>query len=92
MKTRTIKELLQLMLDNKRLFTHGLCIWSNTLYNDNLITYEERSLLWDYIRDNKPKNSLLNPYMLFNTKFYYYWIDGCIRPRIKWLKHHILIN
>ena len=89
---RTIKELLQLMLDNKVLFKTGLCFWLVSLKANELITDKEYDLLNEYIENNKPKYSIFNIYMLINDSRFYYWKAECITPRIKWLKHHININ
>ena len=90
---RTIKELLQLMLDNKHLFQCGLCHWLTELFIYKLISRDERIFLLNYIKENKPEYKWYNPYMLLNHyKDSFYWIEGCITPRINWLKHHISIN
>lgn len=81
---RTIKELLQLMLDNKQLFTCGLCGWNASLRDTTL---DEFYLIKDYIYKNKPFT--LHDFFV-NDKFY--WKQGDIKPRIKWLEHHISIN
>jgi len=84
---RTIKQLLQLMLDNKQMFQYGLCGLSWSILSNNLITREEYRLLTKYIHDNKPFT--LHDFFV-NDNFY--WKRGNIKPRIKWLKHHISIN
>jgi len=88
-KERTIKELLQLMLDNKHLFERGLCYFKDSLYSDNLITFEEYFLLEDYIKNNKPKRTWYN-FILKDSN--YWWKVGWRLPRIIWLKYHISIN
>ena len=81
---RTIKELLQLMLDNKELFNTGLCNWNGMLPNT---TPDEFYLVKDYILSNKP----FTFYRIFiNPR--YFWKPGDIKPRIKWLEKHISIN
>jgi hypothetical protein len=88
MKERNIKELLQLMLDNKYFFKEGLCYWKNELYLYDLITNKERVTLHDYIRNNKPSIfSSIEAFVSRNSG--YYWECGDIKPRIKWLKKHI---
>ncbi len=84
---RTIKELLQLMLDNKQMFYDGLCSWKNELHFRGLITSEELSLLYKYIANNKP----FTLHRMFSSGSYY-WKMKNIKPRIKWLKYHISIN
>lgn len=81
---RTIKELLQLMLDNKQLFTCGLCGWNASLKDT---TPDEFYLVKNYILDNKPFT--LHRFFI-NDRFY--WEKGNIKPRIKWLEKHIQIQ
>ena len=86
MKERSIKELLQLMLDNQNLFREGLCSWSGELYFiKNKISYKEYDLLYNYINKNAPFSYKIN---IFNTSAYF-WKKGDIKPRIEWLKKHI---
>lgn len=88
---RTIKELLQLMLDNPQLFDRGLCFWTNGLYGAGLIGLYELDELDDYIAKNRPSMfSSIDAYLRSNTG--YYWKCGRIKPRIKWLKKHIVKN
>ena len=90
-KGRNIKELLQLMLDNKYFFKEGLCYWKNELYLYDLITKQERATLHDYIRNNRPSMfSSIDAF--FHGESGYYWKCGDVRPRIKWLKKHIKKN
>ena len=78
---RTIKELLQLMLEHQELFTSGLCTWKFELWVKSLITFDEYLLLGVFVDANRPsKYSLL---------YAYYWKPGNIKPRIKWIKKHI---
>lgn len=87
---RPIKELLIILLEHKFLFSSsfGLCWWVNHMYDESLITNEERQSLLCYINQNRPsKFSSLNTYLY--RKSPYYWNPGYIRPRIKWLKKHI---
>jgi hypothetical protein len=78
---RTIKELLQLMLDNKDLFETGLCRWDVELSHKNLINFNENVLLRDFIKNNKPSD--------YKENSPYYWEVFDIEPRIKWLEEHI---
>jgi hypothetical protein len=88
MKERSIKELLQLMLDNQNLFKEGLCSWNNELYWSCLITRREHDILRNYIRYNRPSIfSSIKAFVSRNSG--YYWECGDIKPRIKWLKKHI---
>ena len=89
---RTIKELLQLMLDNEQLFIrYGLCAWSRDLYYNNIITIQEFARLANYIGNNRPSQfSSIGAF--FHYRDVYYWKKGDIKPRIKWLKKHIAKN
>lgn len=90
---RTIKELLQIMLDNPQHFHEGLCRWTINLCNVELINTEEYQVLKTYIKTNKPficsSFDVLNQRISSNP---YYWKIGKIEPRIKWLKKHINKN
>lgn len=88
---RTIKELLQLMLVNQGYFSEGLCLWNSLLCNKGSITHEERIILHQYIRSNRPSKWLsINAYQYRNSP--YYWTFDDIKPRIKWIKKHIRRN
>jgi hypothetical protein len=84
MKERSIKELLQLMLDNQDLFYDGLCFWAANLMFGK-ISKEEYYLLNIYIKKNAPFSHKIN---IFKTSPFY-WKSGDIAPRILWLKKHI---
>jgi hypothetical protein len=84
MKERSIKELLQLMLDNQDLFYDGLCFWVRDLYLKKIISTHERNLLEDYISKNAPFLYKINPF-----KDGYYWKRRDISKRILWLKIQI---
>lgn len=87
---RTIKQLLQLMLEHQELFVGeiGLCHWNFTLYTESLITFKERCLLKDFIDNNRP--SKYSSMDAFNDRYrMFYWKSGDIKPRIKWIKKHI---
>lgn len=75
------------MLDNKHLFNYGLCNWALDLQGSQIITPDEFLELKYYIKNNKP----FSLYRLFNDDNYY-WKPMDIKPREKWLKHHISIN
>jgi hypothetical protein len=90
-RERTIKELLQLMLDNQNLFERGLCHWNDILYRKCLITKKERTKLYVYIQDNRP--SMVSSIEAFISRdSEYYWKFGNIKPRIEWIKKHIKKN
>ena len=87
-KTRPIKELLQVMLDNTVLFKVGLCRFTELLLDYRLITFEENIILRDYIYDNRPsKFSSIDAFI--NRDEGYFWPCGKIEPRIKWIRTHI---
>jgi hypothetical protein len=92
MKERSIKELLQLMLDNQHCFDEGLCKWASKLYPVGIITLAEFFILLNYIRANKP--SMFSSFERLKWSFSrkYYWKPGNIVPRIKWLQYHIKKN
>ena len=89
MKTeRTIKELLQLMLEHQELFVSGLCQWTYALEYRYLITSDEQMTLRYFINHNRPsKYSSIAAYK--NKNLNYYWESKIIKPRIKWIKKHI---
>jgi len=88
---RSIKELLQLMLDNKYLFSTGLCNWKDELLFKNIITDYEHGGLERYIRIHRPSMfSSINAFYYRNRM--YYWTMRDIKPRIKWLEKHIKLN
>ncbi len=87
---RTIKELLQVMLDNQP-YTAGLCHWISRLAQLDIITTEEFWELSYYIRLNRPSRySSLKAYK--NRHKSYYWPQYDLEPRIKWIKKHIKLN
>ena len=92
---RSIRELLELMLENQQIFNKdsgGLCSWVGDMrYANFLISYTEYITLRRYIESNRP-----NPYSsvgAFRARdTWFYWPKGNIKPRIKWLKEHINLN
>lgn len=87
---RTIKELLELMLENKHLFRIGLCGWALDMYftkkSTEKISYDEYCELLEYIEKNKP---ITLDSLTLDT---YWWKPGDINPRIKWIEKHIKKN
>jgi hypothetical protein len=79
---RPIKELLELMLEHQKLFETGLCLWSDSLFFSDKISFSEMHKLIKYIKDNKPWTSFFR----FSA---YYWPIGQIEPRIEWINEHI---
>lgn len=90
---RSIKELLQVMLDNFDLFfDSGLCRLTNKLLNENIITYEEEVVIIEFIRNNRPKRTWLSPITnphLNPSSSGYFWGYGERLPRVQWLNKHI---
>jgi hypothetical protein len=81
---RSIKELLQIMLDNQQLFEGGLCIWALNLRINYIITFEEKEIILKYII----KNDVNKRY----KETGYWWKSNNIKPRLKWIKKHINLN
>lgn len=88
---RSIKELLELMLENEQAYFYGLCHWVNNLYICKIINFEERRKLITYINNNRPsKWSSFSAFISRDSRFY--WESKKIKPRIKWIKKHIKLN
>lgn len=88
---RTVKELLELMLANKKHFRSGLCIWSKFLCcGEDIISDKEHTLLYEYIKNNPPKNDIIDKiYNIKNDSSMYYWTFDKLYPRVRWIKQHI---
>ena len=85
---RTIKELLELLLNNRRFFQDGLCQWVRTVHSKDLITKEEADALFTYIKANRPnKYSNVSAFLYRNS--WYYWKVNEITYRIDWINKHI---
>jgi len=85
---RTIKELLELMLEHQDLFHKGLCNWVYQLNYKKLITNKEYLELRLYIQRNRPfvfssKEALRN----YGTDYFWDW--NHLEPRLKWINKHI---
>lgn len=90
MKTRTIKELLELMLGHQNLFQTGLCSWASYLYSYSVISLKESHSLRNYIKSNKPDEfSSFDTFKQNITYSGYYWKMGEIQPRIVWINKQI---
>lgn len=88
---RTIKELLELLLENKIFFRVGLCGWVDNLHWNGKINFEECILLNKHIKHNRP--SMFSSWDAFqHSNSCFYWKAGDIKPRIKWIKKHIKLN
>ena len=87
---RSIKELLQVMLQHKDLFETGMCYWVSTLHEKDIITESEEEALDDYIARNRPDYfSWTNFVKGYDKRGGYYFPSGEIKPRIYWIKTHI---
>ena len=71
-----ISELIDIVLENKDLFSTGLCTWFRVLYVNDKLTFNEYSTLFDCILQN-------NEDKLINT---FWWSEGDIKPRIEFLQ------
>lgn len=93
MKTRSIKELLELVLESYKQNTHykGLCNIVVILAYVKKTNEDETTMLHSYIKNNKPTMfSLWNMSQLWLSP--YYWFPGDTKSRIKWLNKHIKKN
>ena len=84
MKTRSYRELFQLMIDNHRLFKSGLCRLVSRIYCCDIINYHEYIILDDYIGSHRPKRG--KHYDPFQKDSVYYWKEDEWPPRLAWLK------
>jgi hypothetical protein len=88
MKTRTEKELLEVMLEHIRMATAGLCFLNDQLFTRRIITDEEHKVIYAYIKNNRP--SKFSSWNAFRKRYsLWYWTSGKVEYRIKWLQHHI---
>ena len=80
---RTTKELLILLRDElpNRIDDEGMCSVIQFMKFDRLISYDEMKLLEYYLIKNDPKTKHLNTD--------YWWEEGDLAPRIKWLNKQI---
>ena len=88
---KTIKELLELMLENQQYFKKGLCVWVEKMYLEDIFTPFEYRKLQNYIDSNKP-TFFESPFYSFGGFGSYYWKKGNIKPRLKWIKKYIKLN
>lgn len=86
---RTIKELLQVMLQHKDLFETGMCYWVGTLDRQGIITESEAEALFEYIRGNRPDYFSWTNFVKGYNPEAYFFPYGKIKPRIYWIKRHI---
>ena len=88
---RSIKELLELMLNNINKLKTGLCGLAAILQLDGIISSAEYVILYKYFKCNQPLY-FINLVRKNKTKHDYYWKIGNIPYRIKYLKKHIKLN
>ena len=81
--TRSIKELLRIVLKNIDNHVLGLCHLVRQLYRNNIINIDELILLLNYIMNHRPNNT----YKEMGSV--YFWKRGEKKPRIEWLEKHI---
>jgi hypothetical protein len=80
-KPRTIKVLLELVLDNSCFINEGLCDLIRRLQARGVISIKEHWILRQYFIDNEyPDGTAFRPY---------WWKPGEVVPRRKWLKLQI---
>lgn len=82
MTTRSIKQLLQLLLDNQQLFITGICHWRQRLYILDFITLCECDLLMKHLDSNLPPK-------MYGAVGEYSWPPFKIEPRIAWIETQI---
>jgi hypothetical protein len=78
---RTIKELLELMLQHKGLFETGLCWWRSVLWHHDIITLEESINLIRFLNGHLPPKN--------HPSDIYCWPRGDIAFRIEWINEQI---
>jgi len=80
-KTRTIKELLELLLENSCFINEGLCDLVRRLQAGGVISMKEYMILREYFLNNEyPDGEKFRPY---------WWNPGEFEPRVEWLKLQI---
>ena len=87
MKTRSYKDLFQLMIDNHELFKTGLCPLAHRMYKHDIINGGEKYKLKDYIHAHRPKKG--KHYDPSQKDSIFYWNYGEWLPRLAWLKDQI---
>ena len=93
MRSETI--LKTILLNNIELFNSGLCAWISNLCAHHLITVDERDYLHEKVRNNRPKfikivHSIYNPDKINHYGKGFYWEQGTVEPRIKWIKKYLI--
>lgn len=88
---RPISKLLEILRDNAEVENNeifdGLCFEAAELCEKDIISLDEKYVLYDYIDENMPK--MINDYGLIS---YYGWPKGEWLPRLEWINEHIELN
>ena len=88
MKTRSYRELFQLMIDSHRLFEDCLCLLICHMVDNNIINKDEWNKLDNYIDFHRPKEGEKH-YDPFQKDSVYYWKEDEWPPRLAWLLDQI---
>lgn len=100
---RNIKELLtialaELIIASKKEFYFGLCGLMYNIQKAKTISVEEWEDLIQYLNTNKPKRhslyfNIMNYFNVYGFRCREYWFkQGSVPPRKKWLQKHIQLN
>lgn len=93
METRSLKELLEIILDNQKYFSTGLCVWISDLTFNNIINKKEKTLILTYLRPYLPKYKYPFTYKNYlSNDLVFSWKPGNIKPRINFINKHIKLN
>ena len=95
-KIRTLKALLQILLDNVYQISlidehgdagiYGLCELVGDLENSGIISFEEEHILNDFIQTNRPKSAWLSNRA---NNLAYYWEQGNRPLRRAWIRRKL---
>lgn len=97
-KPRSIKQLLQLLIDNKSFFREGLCYLVRSVYREGKITNFERFLLSEFISEFMPpkEREFIFDFKCQKGNGLFYFASGSWEPREEWLKdkisNYVLMN
>ena len=90
MKTRSYKELFQLMIDSHNLFITGLCPLVYLMWKNHIINNDECDKLDNYIVSHRPKKG--KHYDPFMKDSIWFWKRNEWSPRLVWLEDQIKNN
>lgn len=86
----------RIILENQQYFKTGLCGWVSNLTYSKILTEAEEALVKSIINRNRPSfsfiNDFYNPDKINKRNNGFYWNEGYIKPRIKWIKKHFYLN